>query len=286
MSKNKVLACILGLITCLVISVIVWYFTLIGRAQKLTDHYPVYSKQMNDYQLVAKKPAHWVSLKKISNSLKWAIVLSEDWAFYDHHGIDFNQLQKAIEESLDEGKLTRGASTITQQVVKNAFLSHDRTITRKIKEILIAQELETILSKDRILEHYLNLIELGKGIYGVKAGAKFYFDKEPHDINPKEAAFLAMLLPSPKRYSQSFTKKELTDFASTQITKILEKMKIAKVMSEEELEYYKSHPLSFEKGMQEDNILANDYLEEKLIMNDFEEDIFAKEPPADAILED
>lgn len=278
MSRKDFFFSIVILITLVIGLGMFAYFPLTNKAKLLKDHYPVFNKKLNRYELVNKKPAHWVSVKNISKELKFAIIISEDWAFFEHEGIDANQLKIVIQESFMSGKLSRGASTITQQVVKNSFLTNEKSILRKLKEILIAKKLEQVLTKDQILEHYLNLIELGKGIYGVQKGSQFYFKKKPHEINAKEGAFMAMLLPSPKKYSQSFDKKELTDFASKQINSILKKMKIAKVLDAKKLKYYKNLKLSFEKGMTENNILANDYFEEELIMNDFEKEMLSDDP--------
>jgi monofunctional biosynthetic peptidoglycan transglycosylase len=172
--------------------------------------------------------------------------VSEDWAFYDHEGIDVNQIQVVVEESLEEGEFVRGASTITQQVVKNVFLSNERTLIRKFKEVILASSLEKEFSKDEILEFYFNLVELGDGIYGIKAASELYFQKHPKDLNGKEGAFLAMLLPSPKKYAQSFRQEGLTAFASEQIDNILIKLRQAKIINEDKRLELKSLPLSFE----------------------------------------
>ena len=212
------------------------YWDLINHPnlKALSSKYPVYDESKEAYVLSSVRPAHWVRLDRIAYYARWAIVVSEDWAFYDHDGIDLRQLKKAIEEAIQEGELTRGASTITQQVIKNAVLSPKRKITRKIKEIILAHELEQMLSKDKILEHYLNLVELGKGIYGIKNASFYYFNKHPKDLNAREGAFLAMLLPSPKKYSQSFYNKKLSKFAKEQIDSILVKLRQADIYNEAE----------------------------------------------------
>ncbi len=123
---------------------------------ELKDKYPVYKN--NEYVLVDKKPANWVSVDDVAFKAKWAIIVSEDWAFYDHTGIDENQLKIVIEESWDAGKFVRGASTITQQVVKNSLLSSEKTLEIKLNEIFLAFYLEHYFSKDEILEYYHNLV--------------------------------------------------------------------------------------------------------------------------------
>lgn len=146
-----------------------------------------------------------------------------------------------------EGKRVRGASTISQQLAKNLFTDGDRSYLRKIKELIATVILERALSKERILELYLNVIEYGEGIYGIEAAAKHYFKKSASELNTKEGAFLAMLLPNPKRYSQSFRERKLTEYAEETINKILDKMAVAKYISKEEALFLKSQPLSFEK---------------------------------------
>jgi monofunctional biosynthetic peptidoglycan transglycosylase len=216
---------------------------------KLNVQFPHISDSKSEepkYVLKPGRPKSWATLKQISLYAKSAIVLSEDWAFYQHEGVDFNQMKVALSEMV-EVKRFRGASTITQQMVKNVFLSESRTIWRKIHEIVLAQKVEKVLSKTKILEVYLNVIEFGPGIYGIKAAANHYFRKSPEVINAKEAAFLAMLLPSPKRYYISFRKKKLTKFARTRINAILVKMRMGKVINADEYESYKLSQLSWEK---------------------------------------
>lgn len=225
--------------------------------QKLKDHYPVFDKKKADYVLVNKKPKHWISVNKISKVARWAIIVSEDWAFYEHEGLDTRQLFKVIEESYEAGEFVRGASTITQQVIKNALLGPQKTLTRKVKEMIMATMLEKTLTKDQILEHYLNLIELGEDIYGVRAGARLYFQKHPAKLNAKEGAFLAMLLPSPIRYSQSYRNQKLTPFAHEQINDILVKLRQANIINEAQREAASREVLSFESI----NYFGEDFLD-------------------------
>lgn len=227
-----------GISILAIISTILGYllYSLLNHPKlvALSGYYPIYDKDKAKYVLSPVRPSSWVKLDKISYVARWAIIVSEDWAFYEHKGIDFRQLKIAIEESIEEGELTRGASTITQQVIKNLVLSPKREISRKLKEVILAYQLEKNLSKDQILEIYLNFVELGGGIYGIKNASFYYFNKHPKDLTAKEGAFLAMLLPSPKKYSQSFYDKELTSFAKEQIQSILIKLRQAKVINETE----------------------------------------------------
>ena len=192
------------------------------------------------------RPGAWVSLDEISKTGRGAVLVSEDWAFYQHGGYDPNQIKEAIKEDLEEGGYARGASTITQQVVRNIFLEKDKNLWRKLKELFLAVRLEHTVSKNRILEIYFNIAEWGEGMYGIGRASEFYFHKSPAELGAKEGAFLAMLLPSPKRYSQSFRSRQLTDYARSTIDSILGKMVQAKYITEEEKTLERLSPLSFE----------------------------------------
>ncbi|MBY0414056.1 MAG: monofunctional biosynthetic peptidoglycan transglycosylase, partial [Bdellovibrionales bacterium] len=177
------------------------------------------------YTQVTTMPGDWVPLNKISKRLRGAIISSEDGKFYSHPGYDIEELQDAINDGVvKQKKKVRGASTITQQLIKNLYFQTDRSLWRKTKEMGLTLLIEDRVEKDKILETYLNVIEYGEGLYGIKNAAQFYFKKDPANLNARESAFLAMLLPSPKRYAQSFRKKQLTAFASRIIHSILFKM--------------------------------------------------------------
>ncbi len=202
--------------------------------EKLSAQYPIYNLKNKKYEIQNSKPSSWVSISDVSEYAKWAMVVSEDWAFYDHNGIDLRQLRIAIGESIKQGKLVRGASTITQQVVKNTLLTSERSLWRKFREMIMSYKLERIIGKERILEIYLNIVELGKDIYGIKNASMYYFNKPPARLTAREGAFLAMLLPSPVKYGTSFKKKKLTPFAKDVIDSILVKLRQAKVYDEEQ----------------------------------------------------
>ncbi|AUO00190.1 monofunctional biosynthetic peptidoglycan transglycosylase [Bacteriovorax stolpii] len=177
------------------------------------------------YKQVTTMPGDWVPLDKISKRLRGAIISSEDGKFYTHPGYDIEELQDAINDGVvKKKKKVRGASTITQQLIKNLYFQSDRSVWRKVKEMALTLWIEDHVEKDKILETYLNVIEYGENLYGIKDAAKFYFNKEPAKLTARESAFLAMLLPSPKRYAQSFRKKQLTSFANRIIQSVLFKM--------------------------------------------------------------
>lgn len=142
----------------------------------------------------------WTPISAVPSSLKKAVVAAEDANFYRHDGVDYDAIKDAIRTDLAKGKFVRGGSTITQQVAKNVFLSREKTISRKIKEILLARRMDDTLSKSRILELYLNTVELGPMVYGVGHAAKYYFGKHPSALTVRESAFLASMLPGPRIY--------------------------------------------------------------------------------------
>lgn len=199
-----------------------------------------------DIVVVKKRPAGWVSLSEMSPIALSAIIISEDAAFWQHDGFDFVETWQAFKENLSRGKFARGGSTITQQVVKNIYLSNQKTITRKLMELVLAIRMERQVSKRKILELYLNLAELGDGIYGVRQAASRYFHKTPGALTAKEGAFLAMLLPSPVKYSVSYRKQALTPYARSTVNRILRKLHAAKRLSLEEMRAEMNVPFSFE----------------------------------------
>ncbi|MGZ3770651.1 MAG: transglycosylase domain-containing protein [Bdellovibrio sp.] len=168
--------------------------------------------------------SNYVPLAKISSYLQKTIILTEDSSFFTHHGFDWESIEKNAKEGWETGIFKRGGSTITQQLAKNMFLSQERTFLRKGLEALITDRIENTLTKKEILERYLNVVEFGKNIYGVKAAAKFYFHKKPDQLDIVESAFLAMVLPNPVKYSSSYYRKELTPFARNRLSNIVESL--------------------------------------------------------------
>ena len=142
----------------------------------------------------------WKDLEAISEKLQLAVMCAEDQYFLLHYGLDFGSIKKA-EESNRNGGNVRGASTITQQVAKNVFLWPDRTWMRKACELYFTLLIEMVWSKERIMEAYLNVAEFGDGVFGAEAAAQRYFKKSAHELSTTQAARLAAILPSPKRYS-------------------------------------------------------------------------------------
>lgn len=141
----------------------------------------------------------WVPLDKISPYLPRAVIASEDDTFYEHEGYDWQAIVKAAKYDWKKRKLARGASTLTQQLARNLYLSKSKNPFRKIKELLIALKLERDLTKERILEIYLNVVEWGPGVYGAEAASQYYFHHPASRLSPAEAAFLASILPNPTK---------------------------------------------------------------------------------------
>ncbi len=142
----------------------------------------------------------WMPYQRISGHLKRAVVAAEDAKFVVHDGFDWEGIQKAYEKNLREGEIVAGGSTITQQLAKNLFFSGERAWWRKAQEAVVAVMLETIMSKRRILEIYLNVIEWGDGVFGAEAAARYHYGTSAASHGPEQAARLAAIVPSPRRY--------------------------------------------------------------------------------------
>ena len=141
----------------------------------------------------------WVPIEEISPNLQWAVVASEDQNFLNHNGFDFQAIEKAIEHN-KKSKRIRGASTISQQVAKNVFLWQGRSWVRKGLEVYFTFLIELFWSKERIMEVYLNSIEMGNGVYGAEAASKYWYKKSAKNLNQREAAGIAAILPNPRKF--------------------------------------------------------------------------------------
>lgn len=150
-----------------------------------------------------RRRQQWVPLTAISRNAVNAVLISEDASFYVHEGVDTAEVRKALEEAWEKGHLGRGASTITQQLAKNLWLSTDRSLLRKAKELVLTRRLESELSKKRILTLYLNVVEWGQGVYGIEAGAREHFGVSASQLTVAQGAILAAMLPAPRKRSPS-----------------------------------------------------------------------------------
>jgi len=166
-------------------------------------------QRAEENHIEAPKIRAWAPYNRISPHLRNAVLIAEDSAFFQHPGYDIDEIKESVKRNWHEKRFARGASTITQQLAKNLYLSTSRNPTRKFRELLIAQELERNLSKQRIFEIYLNVIEWGDGIYGAEPAARRYFGKSASALRPEEAAILAAMIPNPRRYTPSRNRKYL-----------------------------------------------------------------------------
>ena len=148
----------------------------------------------------ARLRREWVPYERISGHLKRAVIAAEDARFLDHEGFDWQAIQQAMAKNEQRGKLVAGASTISQQLAKNLFLSGERSWLRKAEEAAITWMMERVMSKRRILELYLNVAEWGEGVFGAEAAARYHFGISAAAVGPEQAAWLAAILPSPRRY--------------------------------------------------------------------------------------
>ncbi len=151
----------------------------------------------------------WVAYGRISPYLRRAVLVAEDDGFYEHQGVDVEGMKKALERDWKRRKLTHGGSTITQQLAKNLYLSPSRNPIRKLREYFIARSLEKHLTKKRILEIYLNVVEMGERVYGAEAAARHYFHKSASALTPREAALLGGCLPNPRVMNPGSPNKRL-----------------------------------------------------------------------------
>jgi monofunctional biosynthetic peptidoglycan transglycosylase len=179
-----------------------------------------------------KRVQTWIPLDRVSEDLVDAVIMGEDAGFFGHRGFDFHEIRRAFERNWDEGRTVRGASTITQQLAKNLFLSTERSYGRKIEEALVARRLEKALTKKRILEIYLNVIEWGEGIYGVEAAARDVLGKSAAGLDAAEGALLAAMIPSPLRLQPCKQPKSLR----ARQERVLRWMRGAKRITDEEYE--------------------------------------------------
>jgi monofunctional glycosyltransferase len=149
----------------------------------------------------ATRDYRWVPYSRISPNLRRAVLVAEDDLFWKHDGLDVVQLRASFEQALREGEFVRGGSTVTQQLAKNLYLSPSRDPLRKLRELMITRLLERLLTKQRILELYLNVVEWGDGVWGAEAASRHYFRKPAAQLTAPEAALLAGALINPVRYS-------------------------------------------------------------------------------------
>ncbi len=178
-----------------------------GDISKLRNSNPTETAFMREHRQEAEREGktfrltqRWIPLNRIPRDAVNAVIVAEDGTFWSHAGFDWFEFRESLERNLKEGRASRGASTITQQLAKNLYLSSSKNPLRKLKEWVLTWYMERTLNKQRILELYLNVIEWGRGIYGIEAASRQYFGKSASLISREEAARLAAVIPNPRRY--------------------------------------------------------------------------------------
>jgi monofunctional biosynthetic peptidoglycan transglycosylase len=226
---RKALWFALGALVVIALAVLGWFYAhvLWWRAYQPTQTAFMEARlqKLREKNPNARLQHQWVPYGKISTQLKRAVVASEDAKFMDHEGFDWEAISKAIEKNERKGRVVSGASTISQQLAKNLLLSGERSYVRKGEEAVITWMLESTLSKRRILELYLNFAEWGEGVFGAEAAAKYHFGGSAASLTASQAAYLAVILPSPRRYVAGKT----TPFVSGRIETILARMPAAQI---------------------------------------------------------
>jgi monofunctional glycosyltransferase len=149
----------------------------------------------------------WAPLARVSPFLIKAVLIAEDDKFWQHEGFDYEAMEKALQKNIKSKKYRSGGSTVTQQLAKNLYLSPEKNLLRKLAEAIITWRMEKALSKRRILELYMNVIEWGEGIFGAEAASRHYFGKASSELTPEEAARLASVLPNPRKYNPAGNQK-------------------------------------------------------------------------------
>ncbi len=185
-------------------------------------------------------------LEQISPYMVQAVLTTEDGGFWRHKGFLPSQFRTALRRNLQAGKVRLGASTITMQMVKNVLLSHERTLARKLQEMILTWYVETALTKERIMEIYLNIVELGPGIYGVTRASQHYFGKHPAELTPPEAVYLALMLPSPVRRHAHYCRGALSPRFEVKLARILRIMNERKRLDDLDYEIWKDTGIEFD----------------------------------------
>lgn len=216
-----------GTLACLGLWVFVLYLSL-PSPQEL---HGCLTTKMHKVDLCPKS-SRYLKFEEVNPVFFDALIVSEDSTFWHHNGLDWFEIKESFKDNLEDLKISRGASTITQQLAKNVFFTGEKTLSRKIKEAFLAVKIEKIFSKKEILEKYINIVEFGPNLYGLSAASHHYFSKHPIHLTPLESAFLVFLLPNPKGYYQSFEEGKLTDFAQRMVLLICNRLHFYKKIDE------------------------------------------------------
>ncbi len=218
------------------IGVSLYAATLYFQNQNLPDPKSCFTTAWHKVPLCPSHP-NYILYGEIPDLFVRALIISEDASFFFHKGLDWFEIKESLKRNWQEGRYSRGGSTISQQLAKNLYLNSEKSLHRKINEFLIAQELERKLSKKEILEKYLNVIEFSQNLYGLSQAAHFYFGKKASELNLLESVFLVSIIPNPIIYGSSFQDKKLSPVNIQKMNTILRRLYQTKRISDKELVY-------------------------------------------------
>jgi membrane peptidoglycan carboxypeptidase len=239
----------LGVLVFCVIIIVAWTMRVLSDLPDVSTlkHYrPVAAAEVLDKDgnpltlYYDRKFRIWVPIAGLPDVVINAVVIAEDDTFFEHHGVNYKATREAVLHDWQKRKFSRGGSTITQQMIKNVLLSKEKTLTRKLREYVLARKAEEILTKHRILEIYLNEVEWGENIYGIEAACRFYFDKHASELTTAEAALLAGMLPNPQYYNPY----KRPEKARRRQERVLFNMQQAKVITQDEYSAALQSPLN------------------------------------------
>ncbi len=245
---KKLLFAGLGVLALSVLIIILWFYLVLSDLPDVSvlKHYrPAASAEVLDKDgsllthFYDRKFRIWVPISSLPAIVIRAVVIAEDDTFFGHDGVNYQAVWEALRHDVRKKKFARGGSTITQQMIKNVLLSKEKTITRKLREFVLARKAEDILTKRRILEIYLNEVEWGDNVYGIEAASRFYFEKHAQELNPGEAALLAGMLPNPRYYNPF---KRMNKATGRQ-ERVLFNMRQAKQITQEEYDAALASPV-------------------------------------------
>lgn len=264
----KIIAVLLLTVICglLLINILIWTSDVSKLEKPAPQPTIIYDQDGEIASKLSNSSIEGVSLEDISEDMIHAVIATEDQRFYHHHGVNYFAITKAFVTNLFKGDVVAGGSTITQQLAKNVFLSHERTYTRKMKELILTKKIERSYTKDEILERYLNQIYFGEGAWGIQRAAQTYFGKNASDLTLSESAMLAGLIKAPsslspiKHFDQSVKRRNI----------VLTLMEKEGFITEEELKSAKADQIVLDRRKTEDEYEGNypyyiDYLIEEAI---------------------
>ncbi len=195
--------------------------------------------------VIGPRSQHFVPISELPQHVIRAVTASEDAGFFGHDGFDFEELRIAFAQGAEQGRLVRGGSTITQQLAKNLYLSREKTFARKVREAVVTVALEATVPKQRLLEIYLNVAEWGPGIWGIGPAARHWFGVEARDLTPRQAAFLATVIPNPVRFHFMWSRGAPSEGWNQRVDDLLLKLNAQGVLDDDALHAALSEPLVF-----------------------------------------